>query len=227
VTTATKAGLAAIFQTWDLIEPRSEVPWLTDGWMWATNGRLLVALRDDGSPSVPAPEKYLKAKHYLTDALTDAMPCALMQLRRFVGPMSDPMADCDDCDGTGYNDHSEAIKCEHCKQFTRQPCDTCGGDGLANVPVRPARVHGVNVNLELLAQGFTHVPEDGQVQIGRLASIGSKNFPALVVAADDWRVVVMSRRDSGEVLPSFVLNERTESAQKADAVARTAGRVTD
>lgn len=71
------------FKAYGRLEEPADTPWLLDGWLWATQGRFIVALRDDGSPSNPPPERFLKARHYLTDVPDAQVPCSLAKLKAF------------------------------------------------------------------------------------------------------------------------------------------------
>lgn len=204
--------LVDVFRYYSDREPTAEKPFRLNGWVWATNGHVLVALRDDGQEAVEAPERYVRAGHYLTDAPAVPLAVSLKALRSFAGKVLPAHVDCDGCEGTGRDEHSESIECEHCGRWTRPPCTDCGGDGEEPIEIRHGRVADVPVNLVLLAFGLSLVPDDDTVTLGGIPSLPAKSSAAvakdsaavaLAVLGDGWRVVVMSRRDESLTVPTF------------------------
>lgn len=197
-----------------------ERPWKLGAWRWATQGHMLVAVRDDGSPSDPTPEAFVKAAHYLTDDPADlSSPFAGEALARFAGDVQPPDDKCLDCEGDGRDPFGEPVTCEHCGQWTRRECHACGGDGLAGPEARYGSVAGIPINCVLLAFALTCVPREA-VRVGRLDALRkdgrTSDWPALVVLGSDWRIVLMSVSPSAaEGAPVF---HGPESAEAVDAV---------
>lgn len=176
-------------------------PWRCGAWLWATNGHLLVALRDDGSDADPTPENKMKAVHYLEDKPADLTRVAMADLRVMAGVIQSHGEPCDECGGSGRQSFGEEISCEHCGQSTRPECHVCGGDGRAGLEIRYVRVAGVPVNVVLLAYGLSIVPQDQYVEIGNVVASGEHK--ALVVVGTGWRVVLMCCKGLTESIPYF------------------------
>lgn len=197
-------------------DPAPVRPWRLGSWVWATNGYLLVALKDDGREAEAPPDSKMKGLRYLDESPVDLQSVSLPSLRGFAGIVSARTEPCEDCHGEGRQDFGESVECEHCHQFTRCECRSCGGSGVVTPERRYGHVGGVTVNLALLAFALSEVPQDAVVQIGHMASIASKEaFRALAVVGATWRVVLMSCVDRSEKAPSFparVVSPQTVSA---------------
>lgn len=190
-----------------MFEPVSTRPWKLGPWLWATNGHLLVALSDDGTPSIETPGERIKGRRYIEETPEGLTPIRLADLRAFAGPIAPATTKCDSCGGSGYND-GEFVKCEHCGVSTRIECGFCGGDGNGTFPTRYARVAGVPLNLVLLAYALSFVPNDDDANVGTFGFTGdikNREFKALGVVAPTWRVVVMGIREPLNNVAEFPL----------------------
>lgn len=177
--------------------------WRLAPWIFATNGRVLVGLTDDGRDAEEAPKKMQAARRYLDDAPESEIAVSLSSLRAFAGQLPAADASCERCGGDGFDDAGETVKCEHCGDFTRHECPSCGGDGRQSQPRRYGRIRGVPLNRVLLAAGLSCVPDQSTVKIGRFYSPAGSDTTALCVTGDGWRVVVMCVRDIGDSAPQF------------------------
>ncbi len=178
-------------------------PWKLGAWLWATEGHFVVALADDGTAADPTPENRLKGRRYLEEKPDDLAPVSVRALRAFAGAADAPNAKCASCDGDGYDDSGEFVKCEHCHESTRLECQDCGGDGLAGLSYRLGGVAGVPLNLTLLAYALTFVPDDEAAAIGSMEVVSRGLVSrALIVMAPTWRVVVMSVTEPMSAMPS-------------------------
>jgi hypothetical protein len=176
-------------------DPAPSLPWRAGPWCWATNGHVLVGVRDVAAPAEQAPAKYQKAQLYLEPTLTDATTISLRALKEFAGKVTPALVECQDCLGSGRQ-YGDEFECEHCGQSTRTPCRCCGGDGESGIDVRYGRILGETLNLTLLAFGLSLVGDVDIVQIGRVDIVANKTpYKPICVMADDWRVAVMCCRD--------------------------------
>jgi hypothetical protein len=213
--------LADVFRFQSALDDPPSRPWRLGRWVWATNGHILVAFLDDGRDADPTPESKLKGRKYLDETPTDLALVSLAALRVFVGVVTPP-GECDECDGTGYDDAADSIRCEQCGYYTRRECDECGGDGRAGVEPRLGRIAGAPINLELLAYALTYVPADETVQVGTIQSLSPPHTPAapaLLVIGATWRIAVMSLRNPEGNIAVFSI-ERPGEPVTVDAVAR-------
>lgn len=176
-------------------------PWRLDGWVFATNGHVLVALTDDGRTACEPPEKVKAARKYLVPEPEHSCRVSLAALRKFTGKAQGAVIECDDCGGSGRSDWADSVTCEHCGQATRRECSACGGDGKGSLKIRYAHVVEVPVNLSLLAYGLQFAPtEDSDVTVGQFKDATAK---ALAVCGEGWRVVLMCLRDAPQDAPRF------------------------
>lgn len=181
-------------------------PWRTDGWLWATQGHFLVALQDDGSEGIDAPEKYRGGAFYFSATPTQAETVLLDVLSAFVGPVTPSDVSCVECNGYGRDHFGDSHECEHCGKETFPACLACGGDGKAALPVRDVRIAGVPVNAVLLAFALSQVPVCADVTIGSVPSIrgnAASDYEALAVIGATWRIVLMGCRDVDGSVPSL------------------------
>lgn len=194
----------------DGVEPPTK-PWRLGSWLWATQGHIVVAFQDDGSDADPTPEPRLKAQRYLEETPATLVPVEWRALRDFAGAAAPLHAPCLECDGDGYDNTEDLMKCEHCEKLTRRECSECGGTGLDGLPIRHARIGTVPINCALLAWALSCVPACETVQVGAIAATTTNraltDMPfALLVVGPAWRVVVMCIREPGHnSVPTFAL----------------------
>lgn len=191
-------------------------PWRLGPWVWASNGHVLVALRDEGLDADVTPESRVKAARYLEETPTKLQAVSLPSLRGFAGVAPSPNDPCEQCHGSGFSDYSDAVVCEHCSQETRLPCEECGGGGGERLCIRYGRVAGVPVNLALLAYALTQVPHSDVAEIGSIPASGS--HLVLMVLGVDWRIALMCCSDVALDAPSFParLVEQPEAVNAID-----------
>lgn len=152
----------------------------------ATNGHACVIIAS-GSDHPPLPDSVAAAAHRWMSAPTDRVT-SLAALRRWAGRQTHT-APCPVCRG------AQDYRCPTCG--ARGTCLDCGGKGTVQVrEYRPGTILGLRIDRRLLADYLQHVVGE-TVLVGVVQQDGPPSERPLVVAGEDWRVIVMPLRWEG------------------------------
>jgi hypothetical protein len=160
-----------------------------DRWLYATDGRCLVAVAPPEGPG-DVPEIEGERRQALVGRLLDPDPVDpvsydLAALRAWLGPYESA---CEVCGVAGR----QPCTCEYCGHEHDAVCVGCNGAGTTGPYADPDRhaitVAGQPVNRRLLAWALDGAPGE-RVEVGTLPS--PTGHPAFALVGDGWRAVVM------------------------------------
>lgn len=165
--------------------------WHGERYSVATNGRILLAIRDNESTHPPATDRHCAAitKH-LDRSGTPIGDTDVGTLREWVGtPQEAKEVPCRRCHGKGE------IDCDCCDTPLALDCDECDGDGKIRdeIEVRSGWVGSVLINRSLLAPVLPHLSGPCRMEDVRFedSTFIQKDQSAVLLIGKEWRVLLI------------------------------------
>lgn len=159
-------------------------PWLVDGWVTATDGKVQVAVSSEGHDVQavnPISDSHAEAARSVLALVGAPLASTSAEAMKEWCDVQAVDVDCEECNGTG------TLNCYACDGDV--DCESCDSRGQVKMTPTLGRFHGHGIDRDGLADLFVHLSGPCQASSAR--------FPdgpdVLVFAGNGWKVTVVCK----------------------------------